>query len=236
MSGLNKWASNLYLMPGELLLEYDKIEKGLGFGKAKPVPYPLPNISDVVELAERYVKPEARFLCCFLYLTGQRVSEFLETRRNDITMQSDQNHDVLVVNTLTEKNREYPRRTLPIVRAGVEKPMVDYVIDYLHGMDGKERICDLSRTNCWNVLASQGIEVDCINQDKSRGKILLQVYPHFLRHCRASHLAMYHGFDIYKLMEFFGWRSPLTPSIYAKMNWKSLAAPMIKSSQENKKI
>lgn len=214
-------------MPGELLLEYDQVKKALGFEKAKPVPYPIQTIREVTALAERYSNPESRFLCSFLYLSGQRISEFLATRRSDISFQDHNGEKFLVINSLTEKNREYARRVIPIFIGGDELPMVNYVIEYLKGMPDDQLLCSKTRTNCWNLLSVQAAVIDVINQDKTMSKKAIQIYPHFLRHCRASHLVMYHGYDIYKLMEFFGWRSPLTPSIYAKMNWKSLANSMI---------
>jgi len=215
-------------MPGELLLEYDVVSKGLGFGKAKPVPYPLPNIQDNVALAARYMSPEPRFLASFLYLSGQRISEFLATRRSDITFQEHDGKEFMVINSLTEKNNEYPRRVIPVCRDGAEIPIFDYCCEYLKGIPQDQLICSKSRTNCWNLLSSQAVEIDCINQDKTMGRRSIQVFPHFLRHCRASHLVMFHGFDIYQLMEFFGWRSPITPSIYAKMGWKSLGSLLIR--------
>lgn len=207
--------------------DINQLRKELKLGREKPIPYPLQTIEEVAALAERYDKPDVRFMCSFLYLTGQRVSEFLETRAADITMQELDGREILVVNSLTEKNRVQPRRILPIARSGDEKPMVDYCMKYMEKMEPKQRLMEYSRTNCWNLLSSQMVSINIIDLDKTMKATAIRVYPHFLRHCRASHLVMFHNYDIYKLMQFFGWRSLLTPSIYAKMDWRSLAAPMI---------
>ena len=48
-------------------------------------------------------------------------------------------------------------------------------------------------------------------------------YPHFLRHCRLSHLAEHHHFDAIKLMYWAGWTDPKLANIYVRMDWRALA-------------
>lgn len=209
------------------------VQKELGDRqRKKPIPFPLPTIGYVVSVSRHYSNPQARFLFNWLYLTGQRISEALRVRRADITYEERGDAAYVVVNSITLKNRNQPRRVLPLPHYGAEKPMVQQVYERIEDLDYDERIFrDLNRKSAWYILQKQTVRIDAIMpNDNTMKEIEMAIYPHYLRHCRASHLAQYRGYDLYQLMQYFGWSSPNVATVYATLNWQSLAEQMERGS------
>lgn len=197
--------------------------------KKKPIPFPLETIKDIELIGKNYELENTKFLFYWLYLTGQRITEALKLKRKDVWFSTQEGKDFIVVSSITEKNKIQPRRVIPIPLFGEEKNMAEFVwqkIENLHATSplffAKNK--EMTRTNAWNYLAKQQIEVPAIDP-KTREIISykMKIFPHYLRHCRASHVAMFYNYDIYRLMQFFGWSTPKTATVYATLNWKSLA-------------
>jgi len=54
-------------------------------------------------------------------------------------------------------------------------------------------------------------------------------HNHYLRHTRVSHLKIHHDFSSIDLQDFIGWKDPRMPQKYAHLEWRNLAAKMIRN-------
>lgn len=216
-------------------LDLGMISKELGQRKKKPIPFPLRNIQEVEFVGSRYHKEcptmseEREFQFLFGYLTGQRISETLQTSTFDVSVQEKEGKEFMVVSSITLKNRVQPRRSLPVPMFGDEKAMAEKCWEKVQSLPAGERLMGkLKRTNAWNRLSPVSVDVLAIDPtSRSVSPHTMKVHPHYLRHCRASHLAMFKGYDLFKLMQYFGWTTASVASIYAALNWQTLAEPFI---------
>jgi site-specific recombinase XerD len=195
--------------------------------KKKPIPFPIRSIEEVRYVAGLYKKERAKKLFLWLYLSGQRVSEALKLTRFDVSLQTLKGKEYIVVNSMTAKNKAQPRRSIPIPMFGDEKDFSELVWGGIEKKTEDVPLFNVRRTNVWNLLSKVKLEEHMAIDPKTKQviEIDMKIYPHFLRHCRASHLAMFYGYSLYRLMQYFGWSSPGVASVYASMNWESLAKP-----------
>lgn len=185
-------------------------------------------ISEVIEMSKRYISPEDRAIFCMIYLTGGRVTEILMVRYDDINTYAD--HELGIVDTIklfTLKNRDSKIRIVPLMKAHGEQPMLDYLLEYIKinwpKKDTGIYIFDrFTRSNIWNRLTTQqtvsrathGIEmIEAMNK---------RINPHYLRHCRLTHLVQHYGFNDSKLTYFAGWTNSAPAQVYVHLNWKDL--------------
>ena len=52
------------------------------------------------------------------------------------------------------------------------------------------------------------------------------LFPHYLRHCRASHLVAHFNFREYELMKFMGWVDSDSAKFYIKLDYRDLLKKM----------
>jgi len=195
-----------------------------GAGK-KPVPEAM-RMKDLVELGKRYSNPEDRALFYFCYLTGARISEALDVTPEDIhEHRSEELGEYLTVRLLTRKNRRAKIRDVPVPLQQAEKAMVSYVNKYKGSGDGKI-FTGLSRTNAWNRLSKVSISVRAIRGKEILPEFTKGVNPHYLRHCRLTHLVQHYGFNELQLMRFAGWTNTKPAIVYVHLNWMDLAKVM----------
>lgn len=96
----------------------------------------------------------------------------------------------------------------------------------------EDHIFNISRTNAWNRLAKVEISTRAI-----QGKDIIEDYvkgvnPHYLRHCRLTHLVQTYGFNELQLMRFAGWTNTKPAIVYVHLNWMDLAKVMTQASGE----
>lgn len=196
-----------------------------GVGK-KPVPEAM-NMKALVSLGEEYKNPEDRALFYFCYLTGARISEALDVTPEDIhEHKSEELGEYLTVRLLTRKNRRAKIRDVPVPTQQVEKAMVSYVNKYTRSGSGGRLFSGLSRTNAWNRLSKIEITVRAIRGKEILPEFTKGVNPHYLRHCRLTHLVQHYGFNELQLMRFAGWTNTKPAIVYVHLNWMDLAKVM----------
>lgn len=191
----------------------------------KPIPDGLTWEQTIATHLRYGPKTEARFAFTYLYLTGQRAREALQTRRSHIQVKELDGMEVLVVDSITEKNAKQPRREIAIAMNRREKPFVEYVLSEIQGLSLDSLIMPVTRQTLWNWLSKvtvKNIRALDINA-KKLVDINLRVYPHYLRHTRATHMADYYAFDHLRMMKFFGWRDTQMPNFYVQGGWEYLA-------------
>lgn len=147
----------------------------------------------------------------FLYLSGARISEVVKkVRKNQIdkTLIKDQWH--VVINNLTIlKRRKKINRTIPIL-VRREHEIFEFLAKYL------DSIRDID-TILFNFSREYGHRII---------KTSTELFPHFLRHLRITHLVTIYGFNPLDLVQFTGWADPRPTTVYAHLDWQSLAKKM----------
>lgn len=201
--------------------------KELGLKKKKPIPLP-PNYEIIANLANKYTDPRDWLTYSWLYLTGQRISEALQTRREHVIYRENGGRPIFVVDSITLKNRSAPRRNIPVPLHGLEKDWATAVWESIKDLRPDVYIIPFTRQQARNHLAKATFICEQIQpQTRERFDAFMAMYPHFLRHCRATHLVAEHDFDNIMLMQHFGWASSTMPNVYAAANWRRLAKGFI---------
>lgn len=199
------------------------IARGMGLRRKKAFPL-APSIETVIRTSKRYSNPDDSLLFSWLYLTGQRVSEALDVKRGDVRIREEKGERFMVVDSVTKKNKEQPRREIPVPMDLIEKDMVALVWTAYENYKPEVPLFYYSRQQAFNHLSEVKITCRFIdNKTKQRFEGPLRIYPHFLRHCRATHLASEYGYDLRRLMNYFGWASPAMPNTYQSVDWRDLA-------------
>lgn len=194
------------------------------YERKKPVPFPV-NIEDIIPLAERYHTPYD-ILFKVLYYYGLRIGEGLELKAKDFKTREHEGAEYLIVRTRTEKNRRQPFRELASPIKYGEGGISNHVLTYLDGLNHEEKLfSDVpSRNRAANVFRTQKIDLDAIDY-KSRNIIHLpgfRLHPHYLRHCRLTHLVTEYDYNVVQLTQFAGWTDFKPATIYLQLNWRNL--------------
>lgn len=177
---------------------------------------------------KQYQDPADRFLAQWLYLSGQRVTEAIKTKRSDVELQTIRGQRFMMVDSLTEKNKQNVRRKIPIPMFGFEQEMAEAVWSSIENLKPEVRLVYFTRQTCFNHLNKVSIPCNFIHHiTNERFEGVLPLYPHFLRHCRASHMHQNHGFQSLDSMQFFGWSSDAMPNLYITGSGKNLAEGFI---------
>ena len=189
----------------------------------KPIPQAVPY--DVIEAtADLYLSPKSKLLYCWLYLTGQRISEALEVKRGDLTLADEDGENYFIVDSITEKNPHQPRRKIPVALNGIESTLANFVWDSVKDLRPELKIHYFSRQNAFNNLTKVSIPCDfMIESTKKRYSSRLSINPHYLRHCRATHLVDLYGYEKGRLERFMGWSSDKMANTYVSLDWRDLA-------------
>ena len=199
---------------------------GVGFAnRVKPIPMPLPP-DEIAYFADSY-SGDTRMLFTQLYLFGQRISEALATKRGDITIED--NGSIMVLNSITEKNKQMPFRVLPArINSQLAKEFAEWVADRPAG-----RLYKFTRHTAYQSLRKRGGATfpvmalvphsgDTQKKQWAIEQITYTMHPHYLRHCCLTHKVLYSHYDLFKLMTFAGWSTPAPAMIYIQLNWRDL--------------
>lgn len=204
----------------------------------KPVPEVVTR-DTIYSLGEMIHRPIVRALFYFIYLTGARITEALLVSRNDIQSETLSGQPIITIRLRTLKKRRGTKfRVVPIWispdRNPIEykmwqsiKPFIQRVasgfIFALGGSPGRVR-----RRVGYYFSKDIRMKTKAIYKMKFIEEYEFGMYPHYLRHCRLTHMALIYGFDALKLMQFAGWSSTSPASIYIHFNWIDLASWMVK--------
>lgn len=225
----------------ESLMQAYKYKNGNKYEKVKPIP--IPTTQEVILRAgQECLSGEDRALWFYLYLTGCRISEAVGNKGKRAGIRLDNishpNDSITVIRAYTEKNRRLPFRNLPIQNTGTEGIMTKEFLDFANTTQGNSQIFTLSRQRAFNHFHDNiKIDVEAIfdlHKPDIRRIELVKDWnpsPHYLRHCRLTHLVELYNFDYMKLMAFAGWSNPMLAMTYVHFNWRMLAEPMQKKQE-----
>lgn len=203
---------------------------GAGFAdRKKPIPYTLPQ-EDMEYFFNDY-NPPYNYLYAQLYKFGQRVSEALATKTSDITFEHHGGKEVMVLNSLTEKNKAMPFRVLP---CAVDDMLSQELAEHYREASRGELYNGISRQAAYNALSKEGKQLFTVKAlvphregDTAKAQWTIEdieycMHPHYLRHCCLTHKVLHEGYDLVKLMQFAGWSSPAPAMRYIHLNWREL--------------
>lgn len=206
----------------------NNLNLGVVFAK-KPIPEAV-TMDDIYTIGNNYKDPRDRTLFYFCYLTGARISEALGVKGSDLAMiRSKKLGDYLTVRLVTRKNKRIPFRDVPVPLKYKEGQMVNYIFGYkeIETLTENEKIFPhLSRTNAWNRLTKETVNVRAIYGREILERHTHKINPHYLRHCRLTHLVQKYGFNGIQLMQFAGWSNTKPATVYVHLNWMDLAKVM----------
>lgn len=184
-------------------------------------------------------RPLIKALFYFTYLTGARITEALMVSRSDIQSETLKGQPIITIKLRTlKKKRGTKFRVVPVWISkennpteckmwNVIKPYVTRTqtghIFILGGSPGRVR-----RRIGYYFGRDIKLTTKAVYKMKFLDSYEFSLYPHYLRHCRLTHMAQIYGFDEMKLMQFAGWSSTKPAAIYVHYNWIDLAKWMVK--------
>lgn len=168
----------------------------------------------------------ARALFFFVYLTGCRISEatdFTLMRLNESPERA-----VIRLRTLKQRGRGNPMREISIPKGKVakchEEAMWAIVKGFLKGAKSPgDKL--FKKWNCKSgvkVYLRRKIEIQLEADFRQQSgeyitrSLTKPFHPHYLRHCRATHLVEEYDFSDNQLCKFFGWSDPRMAQRYTQ--------------------
>lgn len=200
----------------------------------KPVPYGVPTLEEIYALGET-CSAQDKALLYFLYLSGARISEALAVKKRDISARQLPTGDIATVITVTTLKTDLAKgvntariREIPIGKHQLESAMLKDIETWLLPIALDERIFSFTRQYAWQVLHSKTVSVQAYDPLTKELVVLneFRVHPHFLRHCRLTHLYQLYGLSAVDIMKYAGWVKPTMADRYIHSNWQDIYKKM----------
>lgn len=217
----------------------------------KKYPEKIKPIADTISIKEVYDKgnelknPEYKCLYYILYLTGARVGEIIDYLRvrdidyKTLTETDDNDNTIIrsvaVFDVVTEKRKDRPKRKLPVMYKDTrvadayyyENLMIEYIKAFNNSKMVEEKVFRVKRTSATNYYKRHiQFPIGAVYKGK-RIDVNYRMHPHYLRHCRITHMREMYGFDILDLKQFAGWTSTKMTDTYLHAGWRNLIGKMI---------
>lgn len=200
----------------------------------KPQPDVI-SLREVYELSKLLKHPEDVALYYIIYLSGCRVSEALELRGMDIELAISGDTGLLLFRNMpTRKNRKFKFRDIPVViNSPEEKKMAEFIYAYLKQFHPEKKVFEKLKQTTLKERFSRAIKVDTFAQINSgkgsakRDRYRFGLYPHYLRHCRATHLSEWYDIPPFQFLNLFGWTDLRPASTYVRRNIGQVVSAMI---------
>lgn len=168
------------------------------------------------------------------FLTGGRRNEVLNIRKMDLTREifkteDGKEHEIIIFNMINEKSKTVTEKKIPIIRGlnTAEDYMLDFILEKAKEKQPQDFLISLNNKHYTLINHYiKDIKVTCRYRDPSwpiRKEVWIKfgMFPHYLRHLRASDLA---GLGIH-LVNWMGWSryDARLHEIYVRRDWKKLA-------------
>ena len=191
--------------------------------RVKPVYYPM-ELENLYNTLNQLPRPYEQ-IAKTTYLFGLRITETLQLKPQDLTLEEINKKRILTCNTITLKNKTDPIRKIPSWNIGTEGKIQEELINYLENKEMKKPLFPwITRQNTYHHLHKIPITIKAATiKPRKVFYITRPLFPHYLRHCRASHLVNLRKQDHIKLMYYMGWSDPKLANAYARQDWVSIA-------------
>lgn len=200
-------------------------QRGKSRTPKKPIPLPISQ-QQILELAQP-LDDYDQSLVFGLYLSGARVSELCQVKTTDFSIVAapDGNKQVKLWLNTRKKRSGTPFRELPLRSSSeVEERMLACVLRHKLTFErlGRKEMYALHPATIWKKLSKLEFKTSVIEFHPLRvvPNQVLHLYPHFLRHCRATHLVSDYAFGPYHLQQYMGWSSSSPAIVYVKLDWR----------------
>jgi len=148
----------------------------------------VPDLKEVLKLAESILDVRTRALFSLLYLTAGRISEVLDITIEDIIPTTKKDRPVWEINLINLKNKNRKMKKILVTLDREENIILArYVNEYVKTLTGK-KLFTFSKQRAWQLL------------DKHTG-----FNCHFIRHIRLTHLVTEYNFTDRLLVLYAGW-------------------------------
>ena len=159
-------------------------------------------------------------LVSYMYLTGSRVEEIVKfmdetppskqiadpIKKNQIVFEG---NFMIINNVRCLKRRKRGLRSIPIP-ISKEDLFMPFLKNYLDTIKDEDFLFNMTRQRALQILDEIGM------------------FPHYLRHLRATYLTTKYGFTHSELKQFFGWTSTAPADFYVHLNIENLKEKMLK--------
>lgn len=150
---------------------------------------------DIVEKLSKINHMRNRAIVSLVYLSGGRISEIIQVRYKDISFtESEGGKPFGIISLPTLKNPNQNERQIPFsLEKEPDKTMISY-INELAELKG----CEFEKSE------ERIIQVGARRVEQIFNKYFEFAYPHFMRHCRLTHLGR-RGIREKALLDVTGW-------------------------------
>lgn len=216
--------------------------------KKKPMPDAIPQdvVLQIIEtgtevIKNAYNRNKVIVALCLMYLTGGRINEVKQIRPSDIsapTSSDGKTPDTLYIDMVTEKNRNIKRRQIPIFLNPIERKMMSYVLKFIaeEQIDPLKPILEKLNERVGRRYIKR-IQIPIRATDPKTGNpinITLGIYPHYFRHCRATHFVQLYHLNTFQLVKVMGWTDARPAMIYVHLDSSDVADTM--KREYNKRV
>lgn len=147
--------------------------------------------------------PKNRFILAVMYLTGARVSEIKGLHYDKIWRETIQGKDCFVFKLANLKNKKVKEKYIPVVIE--EEPELCQLIKSYYDSTTTDIIIPGSHQRLYQISMEE-----------------LGYNPHFLRHCRLTHLTVNKKFTELQLTKWAGWTDARPATTYVSMDYTNL--------------
>lgn len=190
-----------------------------------------PEVLDTQALANlaKDLPDEDRALFACLVLTGARISEALSLTRASFNFDIADDpllagRGLATVTLRTEKREGQPTRIVPFVAFSTgEAILFKWLREFVESKDVDSLLWPMKRTCVKERFVKLTFKAYC-RKHKEQAYCQCHVHPHYLRHCRATHLVSSYGMPESVLKVTMGWAPQTrTPEKYLHLNWRDAA-------------
>lgn len=195
----------------------------------RPTYHPL-SPEDILKVGNSITDPLAQAAFFFTYLTGGRINEITDFSPNRLEVMEDRY--IVRMKTLKRRTADNMRR-VPIPRGSFakchENEMMEVVVKYLASCPSFshpfKKWGNMSAYFRRFIPLTTEARVKGIDKEYRDELVSKPLHPHFLRHCRATHLADYYGLNDRQIQAFFNWAKPDMAVTYTKFQevWKAFS-------------
>ena len=195
--------------------------------RKKPVPEAITQEEILNIINSPRLKLETKALLSLMYVTGGRISEVLLLRPMDI--HHSEGEDSIAIDMVTKKNKKSKNRVVPVILNPIELEMMRIAKKYIAAREIKtvDKIFPFGQNKAWRKLKMIKISIRVTTPEGERQEEYpLALYPHYFRHCRATHFVTLYHLNAFELTNVMGWSDARPAEVYVHLDSSHIADTM----------